>query len=155
MEIWRYNVWWIRWTSQPSCNGFCFVIKQICTLVLYWWKIIYFLLTHFGWFHKVLLSVGQPERNACWILVFQEAFMMEDSHPVPTYTASLLWMKTGLWWSWWWFILLAHNLFCSTLLYGVYFSLPITIYFKNRKFLLCFSRIACGNMVKVFSASLM
>ena len=31
-----------------------------------------------------------------------------------------------------------------------YFSLSIIIYFKNRKFLLCFSRIACGNMVKFF-----
>ena len=40
---------WIR-TSQPRCNSFCIVIKEICGLVLSWWKIIRFLLTDSGCF---------------------------------------------------------------------------------------------------------
>ena len=35
---------WIR-TSQPSCNRFCVVIKETCSLALSWWKIMRFLLT--------------------------------------------------------------------------------------------------------------
>ena len=40
---------WIR-TSQPSCNSFCLVIKETCSLALTWWKIMCFLLTNSGRF---------------------------------------------------------------------------------------------------------
>ena len=40
---------WIR-TSQPSCNKFCVVIKETCSLALSWWKIMHFLLTSSGCF---------------------------------------------------------------------------------------------------------
>ena len=33
---------WIR-ISQPSCNSFCLVIKEICSFTLSWWKIKCFL----------------------------------------------------------------------------------------------------------------
>ena len=40
---------WIR-TSQPTYNSFCLVIKETCGLVLPWWKIMCFHLTHSGCF---------------------------------------------------------------------------------------------------------
>ena len=40
---------WIR-NSQPSCNGFCLVIKETCGPALSWWKIVCFLLTNSGHF---------------------------------------------------------------------------------------------------------
>ena len=40
---------WIR-TSQPSCNSFCLVIKESCSLALSWWKIMCFLLSNSGHF---------------------------------------------------------------------------------------------------------
>ena len=36
---------------------------------------------------------------------------------------------------------LPHNLFCSTLLYSIHFSLSVIICFKNEMFLLCLSRV--------------
>ena len=35
---------------------------------------------------------------------------------------------------------MSHDLFCSTLLFNIHFSVPITICFKNGMFLLNFSR---------------
>ena len=40
---------WIM-TSQSSCNSFCLVIKETCSLVLPWGDIIHFLLTNSGCF---------------------------------------------------------------------------------------------------------
>ena len=40
---------WIR-TSQLSCNSFCLVIKETCSLALSWWKSMRFLLTNSGRF---------------------------------------------------------------------------------------------------------
>ena len=40
---------WIR-TSQPSSSSFCLVMREICGLLLSWWKIMCFLLTDAGHF---------------------------------------------------------------------------------------------------------
>ena len=61
-EFWKdWNKWksedavsgeyhgWIR-PSQPSCNSFCLVIKEICSLALSWWKTMCFLLTNTRFF---------------------------------------------------------------------------------------------------------
>ena len=37
-------------TSQPSCNSFCLVIRETCSLVLSWWKIMRGLLINFRHF---------------------------------------------------------------------------------------------------------
>ena len=42
----EYNEW-IR-TFHPSCNSFCLVIKETCSLALSWWKIMPVLLTNSG-----------------------------------------------------------------------------------------------------------
>ena len=56
---------WIR-TSQPSCNSFCLVVKETCSLGLSWCKILHFLLTNSGHFRWVLLSVGLTGSSTCW-----------------------------------------------------------------------------------------
>ena len=64
-----------------------------------------------------------------------------DSYPIPPFLQyHLLWMKTSRWHGWWCSFHLTYDLFDSTLLYSIYFSLPITVYFKNRTFSLCLSR---------------
>ena len=99
-----------------------------------------------------LLSVGLTGYSTCW----NESFgFPEKAHnrgfPAnPTiYTHHLLWMKTGLWCSWQWFILLAQGcLPLHIILQNVLFII-ITIYFKNRTFLLTYrERIIFRNTVK-------
>ena len=61
-EFWKdWNKWksedavsgkygrWIR-PSRPSCNRFCLVIREICSLALSWWKTMCFLLTNTSFF---------------------------------------------------------------------------------------------------------
>ena len=76
-------------------------------------------------------------------LVFQEAFMMEDSHPVPTSTQRHLFgwrpafdvISSSS-------FCLPHDLFCSPLLYNTHFALPDTISLKTRMLLLCLSKVS-------------
>ena len=43
---------WIR-TSRLSCNGFCLVIKEACSLAVSWWKVTHFLLTNSNHFWRI------------------------------------------------------------------------------------------------------
>ena len=74
-------------------------------------------------------------------LVFQKKLIIEDSLQIPPYTHITFfgWRLAfgvvgddSLW--------LPQNHFHSTLLYSIHFSLPVTICFKNRMFLLHLSR---------------
>ena len=120
---------WIR-TSQPSFNNSCLVIEETCSLALpdgilctFCWRIL-------DTFHQVLLSVGLIG-SSTYSFGFLEGAHNRGLPPIPPSTKHHLhWMKTGLWCGWWWFILLPHNLFHSTLLYSIHFSLPISLFYK-------------------------
>ena len=132
MDIRRYNVWWIQLMYQNFPAGsFCLIVKEACSLALFWWNIMWFQLTNPRCFlcclQLVLLGAVLAGINC---LIFLKELIIEDSLPVPPYIQHhILWLKTGLWYSWWWFISLAAWPFCSTLLCSIYFSSPITICF--------------------------
>ena len=85
---------------------------------------IYFCL-QLAYFVAVLVGIN--------LLVFQQELIIENFLPVLPYIQyHLLWMKMGLWYGGGGSFPLPHDLFHSTLLYNIHFSLPVTIYFKNR-----------------------
>ena len=74
--------------------------------------------------------------STCWnCLNFPKEVIIEDSLPIPLHAQyHLLWMKTSLCLVAGGSFHLTHDLFHSTLLYSIQFSLPVTICFKNRYF---------------------
>ena len=61
---------WIR-TSQPSYNSFCLIIKETCSLVLSWWKIMCFLLPNSRCFSSsAAFSWSTWEQNLLELIVW-------------------------------------------------------------------------------------
>ena len=127
--------------SQPSCNSVCLLIQEICSLALFWWKGMWFLLTNSGHFlMSAAFSWSHWEQYLLELFGFQKELIIEDSLPIPPYIQHhLLWrpafgvVGSGS-------FHFDHDLFCSPVLYSIHFPSTITICFKNKMFSLCFSR---------------
>ena len=100
---------WIR-TSQPSCNSFCLVIKETCSLAVCWRKIMQFLLTNSRCFLSSAFSCSKRKQYLLELIGWRP-------------TKPLVFNSLALW-----------SLFVPTLLYSIHFSLPITACYKNGTF---------------------
>ena len=56
--------------SQPSCKSFCLVIKETCSLMLSWWKIMSFLLTNSGCFSSSAFSLSNWEQYLLELIIW-------------------------------------------------------------------------------------
>ena len=120
------------WSSKKHVV-LCYPVGRLC---VFCWLIL-------NGVHQVLPTVGLIRSSTVGsnCLVFKKELIIEDSLPIPPYTQHhLLWIKTSLCCGWWWFILLAPCSIPHCAQYSIHYSLPITICFKNRTFLLCLSR---------------
>ena len=100
---------WVR-TSQQSCNSFCLVIKETCSLAVSWWKIMHFLLTNSRCFLSSAFSCSKRKQYLLELIGFPEGAHSRGLPSNPTtYTTSPLLDEDqrSLWFSWWWFISLA------------------------------------------------
>ena len=126
--------------SSQAVNSFCLVIKETCSLTFSWSKIVVFswlILDNF----ECLLSVGLNGNRTCWneLSGFPEGAHDRglSSSPTiyitsPSLEGSLAFGVVGGG-----SFCLPHDLFHSTLLYSIHFSLPITVL---KTFSLCLSR---------------
>ena len=115
------------------------VITETYGLALSWWKIMHFLLSNsrcfslsaaFSWEQYLLVLVTWSSRGA----------HKKDSLLILLYIQHHLWMKTAFRVVGDGSFHLPHGLFHFTSFYSIYFSLPIIICFKIRRFSLRFSR---------------
>ena len=125
---------WIR-TSQSRCDSFIPVIKEKCGLYLSWWKIMHFQLTNFGYFS---LSAALNWSNWEQYLLELIIWFPEGAHyrglpsnttidtPLPSLDEDwpLVWLLCGDSFH-------LPYIFCSTILYSINFSSPVTLCFKN------------------------
>ena len=132
---------WIM-TSQSSCNSFCLVIKETCSLVLPWGDIMHFLLTNSGCFlSSAAFSWSNWEKYLELTVWFPEEAHNRGLHSNPTiYTASLFGWRPAFGVVGGGSFYFLHDLLHFTLLYSIHFSSPVTIYFNNGMFSLCLSR---------------
>ena len=142
MDTPKCNIWWTWWmirTSQPSCSSFFLIIKETCLLALSWLKIMHFLLTNSGQF---LLSTA-----FIWELYLLGLFgFTEGAHNRGLPSNSTIYTTSSSLDDDWPSVVgggsfrLLCDLFHSTLLYSIHFSLHITICFRNGAFPLHISR---------------
>ena len=104
---------WIRTSQPPSCNSFCLVVRETCSLTLSWWKIMYYLLTNAECFSSsVTFSWPNWEQHLLELISFDfpEGVYSRGLFSIPPYMQHhILWMKTGLWCGCWWFISLTPS----------------------------------------------
>ena len=136
MEIWgamsgEYGGW-IR-TSQPSCNSFSLVIKEICSLELSWWKILRFLLTNSGCFSSsAAFSWSNWEQYLLELLVWFSGRSSQQRTPFQSHhihNVNFFGWRPAFGVVGGGSFHLPHDRFCSTLLYSSHFSSPVTICF--------------------------
>ena len=92
--------------SSQVVNGFCLVIKETCSLMFSWSKIVCFLLTNSGQFWVIAFSWSKWEQDLLELSGFPEGAHNRGLLSNSTIYTSLSW-ETTLWCDWWWFILLA------------------------------------------------